>query len=203
MKKKFAVALLIVVFGFLFIISARANTNEALNVSVKSSGLVVLRYTAAAKAHPRVTILDADKKVIYSENISGRHSAARVYDITALPEGEYFFEVLENGVKTVKSITYKKEVAAVKPLDVTITPAVEAGKFELLLKNSKGNVNVAIYSKSNGLIFEDTVASTGAFRRTYDLSKLNAGEYVFEITGKDSAASAEVSLDKSELSLSK
>jgi hypothetical protein len=203
MKTKFTTALLILAFGLLLIVSAKANTNEALNVSVKSSGLVVLRYTAASNSSPRVTILDSKKQVVYTEKISGKNSVARVYNITALPEGDYFFEVVENGVKTVKSITYKKEAAPVTTLDVKVVPSSIAGKFDLVLKNNAGDVNVAIYSKSGGLVFEDAVVSKGSFKRTYDLSKLNGGEYVFEVTSNDKLATAEVSLEKSELSLSK
>jgi flagellar hook assembly protein FlgD len=203
MKTKFATALLILGFGFLLVISAKANTNEALNVSSKSSGIIVFRYTAAAKAYPKVTILDANKRVVYSERISGKHSAARVYNITALPEGEYFFEVVENGVKTVKSVTYKKEVASVKPLNVKVTPSTVAGKFDLVLKNSAGNVNVTIYNETEGVVYEDAIESKGSFKRTYDLSKLNGKEYVFQVTSNDNVASEKVSLDKSELSLSK
>jgi flagellar hook assembly protein FlgD len=203
MKTKFTTALLILVFGLLLVVSAKANTNEALNVSVKSSGIVILRYTAASKANPKVTILDAKKRVVYTEKISGKNSAARVYNITALPEGEYFFEVVENGVKTVKSITYKKEVASVTPLDVKVTSSSVAGKFDLLLKNNAGDVNVSIYSKSEGVVYEDAVVSKGSFKRTYDLSKLKEGEYVFEVTSNNKVATAEVSLDKSQLSLSK
>jgi hypothetical protein len=203
MKTKFTTALLILAFGLLLFVSAKANTNEALNVSVQSSGVVVLRYTAASNTSPRVTILDAKKQVVYTEKISGKNSAARVYNITALPEGEYFFEVIENGVKTVKSVTYKKEVAAVTALDVKVTPSSVAGKFDLVLKNATGNVNVTIYNKSQGVVFEDAIVSKGAFKRTYDLSKLNGGEYVFEVTSNDKVASQEVSLEKSELSLSK
>jgi hypothetical protein len=191
MKTKLATALLILGFGFLLVVSAKANTNEALNVSVKSSGIVVLRYTAAAKAFPKVTILDAQKKVVFSEKISGKHSAARVYNITSLPEGEYFFEVLENGVKTVKSVTYKKET--VKPLSVKVTPSSAAGKFDLVLKNSTGNVYVTISSRTEGVVFEDAVLSTGSFKRTYDLSKLRGGEYVFQVTSNESVASETVS----------
>jgi hypothetical protein len=203
MKTKFTTALLILAFGLLLIVSAKANTNEALNVSVKSAGYVVLRYTAASNVSPRVTILDSKKQVVYTERISGKNSVARVYNITALPEGDYFFEVIENGVKTVKSITYKKEVATVSPLDVNVVPSSVAGKFDLTLKNNAGDVNVAIYSKTGGLVFEDAVVSKGSFKRTYDLSKLNGGEYVFEVSSNDKHATAEVSLEKSELSLSK
>jgi hypothetical protein len=203
MKTKFTTALLILAFGLLLIVSAKANTNEALNVSIKSSGMVVLRYTAASNTYPKVTILDAKKRVVYTERISGKNSAARLYNITALPEGEYFFEVVENGVKTVKSVTYNKEVAAATALDVTVTPSAVAGKFDLVLKNSAGDVNITIYNKDRGVVFEDAVVSKGAFKRTYDLSKLNGGEYVFEVTSNEKLATTEVSLEKSELSLSK
>jgi hypothetical protein len=203
MKTKFTTALLILAFGLLLFVSAKANTNEALNVTVKSSGFVVLRYTAASNSSPRVTIFDSKKQVVYTEKISGKTSVARLYNITALPEGDYFFEVIESGVKTVKSITYKKEVAPVSALDVTVAPAAVAGKYDLTIKNAAGDVNVAIYSKTGGLIFEDAIVSKGSFKRTYDLSKLNGGEYVFEVTSNDKVASEEVSLEKTELSLSK
>ena len=177
---------------------------ELLNLTVKSEGVVSLTYSALAKSPARINIIDAKKTLVFSERITNNYGLLRNYNISALPEGEYTFEVIDNGVKTIKTITYKKQLATeAKDLKVEVTPT-EAGKYSLTCKGVDGKeVFVAIYSKTEGIVFQDNIDSRKDFSRVYDLSKLASDTYVFEVTSNERSVAKEVSLDKKQLSLSK
>ncbi len=189
---------------FSFAKASNPEGKELLKLSFKSDGIVSLIYNATVKSYPRVTISDANRKVVFSEKVSNNYGVLRNYDISTLPEGEYFFEVADKDSKTVKSIIYKKNLAnAAKDLNVDLTPG-QAGKYVLTCKGvANQSVYVSIYNKSKGVVFEDYIDLKKDFSRVYDLSKLRSDTYVFEVSSNDRKVAKEVSLDKSELSLSK
>ncbi|HYG37140.1 MAG TPA: hypothetical protein VD908_00915 [Cytophagales bacterium] len=205
MKTKFISILIIALGAFSFFNAKADNNSEVLRLSFQSSDVINLTYAVASKSRPTVNIYDAQKNLLLTEKVVNNYGVARLYNISALPEGRYFFEVVDGKTKTVKSIDYKKAlINEPKDLIVEILQTSDRGKLALTCKEVNNKpVFVKIYSKSNGIIFEDFISTKKDFKRVYDLSNLREKEYVFQVESDDRVVTKEVSLENSELSLSK
>lgn len=185
-------------------VDSSPESKELLKLSFKSSGVVTLTYSALAKSYPRVYILDAKKNVVFAETITNNYGVLRTYNISSLPEGEYFFEVNDNGIKSIQSIIYKKEIVNTSnSLAIDVIPTQE-GKFNLICKGVDNKpVYVSIYSKTAGVIYEDVIDYKKDFSRVYDLSKITDKNLIFQVSNESNQVSKEVALESTELSLSK
>lgn len=63
-----------------------------------------------------------------------------------------------------------------------LVKSTDSGKVELTyLSEGKCRVKVNIYDQSGSKVFADAISNPQSFKKSYDLSKLPAGQYEFEI----------------------
>ncbi len=144
------------------------------------------------------TIKDENGLILYKESIQQSGTYTKGFDLTALPDGAYFFE-LDKDVEittipfSVKSnlVTFDKEMAE------TIFKPTTSVKDDLVLVSqlslNEAPFTVEIYFEGNGfgasdeLVFSETIENTQTIKRVYKLTGLTNGSYkiVYKTEGKE------------------
>lgn len=76
-----------------------------------------------------------------------------------------------------------------------LVKSTEPGKVELTyLSEGYCKVKVNIYDKNGEKVYVDAISNPKSFKKSYDLSKLPAGEYEFEIIDRDRVVVEKVSV---------
>lgn len=134
---------------------------------------------------------DTEGVTLVNETVEVKPNFVKAYRLENLPNGKYSFTVKRNGVKVVQSFD-------ITPLGISLS---ESEREETLLPTLKqtgdmvfvssftktgDKTSVRILNNEGGLVFEDQY-SEGVLRKTFDISKLQAGVYFFEIHTADEA----------------
>ena len=125
--------------------------------------------------------------LIYKERIEKSGNYSKGFDLTALPNGDYSFELeKETAIKVipfqVKSniVSFKKEAEKIifKPI------FIENDEVMMISKIVKEGelVEVKIYFENSELVFEESFKDINSVRRSYDFSTSEKGNY--EVTIK-------------------
>lgn len=155
----------------------------------------VLTLADVKKGH-QLLIKDTNLLVLYRESISKNGTYSKGFDLTALPDGSYYFE-LEKDVKIVimpftvaaNEVTFEKEKEAIiyKPTVRVVDNIVYVSRLSLDTQPLK----VEIYydgalRDTSSLIFSEKIENTKIVERIYELSKRNKGEYtiIFKTQGR-------------------
>ncbi len=134
---------------------------------------------------------DTEGVTLVNETVEVKPNFVKAYRLENLPNGKYSFTVKRNGVKVVQSFD-------ITPLGISLS---ESEREETLLPTLKqtgdmvfvssftktgDKTSVRILNNEGGLVFEDQY-SEGVLRKTFDISKLQAGVYFFEVHTADEA----------------
>jgi hypothetical protein len=169
-----------------------ANTSYSLNTEKAST---ILTLTNVKKGH-ELLIKDTNLLVLYRESITKSGTYSKGFDLTALPDGDYYFE-LEKDVKIeitpftvlLNQVTFvkEKEVTIYKP----IVRIVDNKLFVSRLSFESQPMKVQIYyeedfENNTSLIFSENIQNTKVVGRIYELSKQKKGDYtiVFKTQGR-------------------
>ena len=154
----------------------------------------------SVKEGSKLTIKDANGLVIYKESISKTGEYSKGFDLTALPNGDYYFE-LESELKIVlipfnvalNEVNFKKEE------ENTIFKPVVRVKDEMVYLSrpsfDETPIDVEIFfSKNHDLIFSEKFEKKSEVKRIYDFSKSEKGNYtfVFESNGRKYSKSIKI-----------
>jgi len=149
-------------------------------IAGESAKVFKLVYKSADAKRVRVSILNAQNNVVFTESIN-MGSFSRPYNFDGLPEGDYTIEVKDgNGVK-VEKVSYRsvKTASLIKVTKVQGT----ATKYMLTVGGEGTNiVNVNILDADGNSIFQDAHITEGNFGVVYSLDR--AGVYTFVVTDK-------------------
>lgn len=176
------------------------------NILKKSLVLVVLFSTFLANANSSLKIYNDDTKTtitvnnvkqgnelfvkdtqgitLYSETIKNSGDYIKSFNLTKLPDGDYFFEIdkrLEVKImhftvlESVVSFEKDNETIVFKPLVTSDENLVSVSKLSL----NKQPLEINIYFENNGseLIYSETIENTQEIKRTYSLNKAVKGNY--------------------------
>lgn len=177
MKKNFLIltAALLVTFGAV----AGNNPGTAAGVAVVNNGTTFkLYYKAASESDVKVSILNEEGKVVFSEVLKNIDGFVRPYNLSSIPNGEYTIEVADQTTthreKVMIGAPQKTELATLLPV------SGDAGKYVLTVptKESK-DISVRIFADDK-VIYDEVVAITTDFARIYNLKKVK-GDLTFEI----------------------
>lgn len=154
------------------------NTKKAASITISpraESGKLYLTYLGSESADLSIMIIDSKGRVISRDHVSGQSNFMRPYDISKLQNGAYTMKMIE-GKQLVheSSFLVNNSKSAVRPIGNQ--------RFQLTYKDSDAkDVLVSIFDKAGNLLLKDAVAQTDGFSRVYDLSKVDAAGYTFEV----------------------
>tara|TARA_R110002049_G_scaffold219075_3_gene390810 strand:+ start:1170 stop:1763 length:594 start_codon:yes stop_codon:yes gene_type:complete len=139
-----------------------------------------------------ISIKDYSGIVLYKELINFSGTYRKGFDLTALPNGDYFFEVDKDlEVKTIPFTVQSNKVVFNKEAEViTYKPYVRQKEDLVLISKLAPNLeplNISVYAETNGfyeLAYSEKIEGTQTIERVY---KLNKGNYkiIFKSNNKE------------------
>ncbi|MDN3664784.1 hypothetical protein ACFFU1_00985 [Algibacter miyuki] len=126
-----------------------------------------------------LSIKDLNGNILYKESISETGTYKKGFDLTALPNGDYFFEVDKDlEVKTIPFTVKDNNVVFNKTEEITVfKPYIkEQGDFILISKLAPNfeALDISIYANYNGdfeLLHSDKIENTQTIKKAYKLEK--------------------------------
>ncbi len=132
---------------------------------------------------------DTEGVSLVSETVKVTPNFVKAYRLENLPNGKYHFTVKRNGVKVVQyfDITPIGISMSANEREETLLPSLKQNGDKVFVSSfvKKGDkTSVRILNNEGGLVFEDRY-SEDVLRKTFDISKLQAGIYFFEVQTAD------------------
>ncbi len=183
MKK--TLSILIVLIAISSVVSARRldKPEETSSMAIMKSGsLVKLFYTGVKECNVKVTILNAENKIVFKEELRQVDRFMRPYNFSELAEGDYTIELVDHIGKKIEKVSYRE--GKIEPLANLIRISRDENKYLLTLSN-KGTKTfvVKIYNDNGTLLYSHDEDVDGDFAKIYNLSKADQ-KFSFEITDK-------------------
>lgn len=179
-RKSINIAIMLgVMFGY-------ANENDRLLDKNKKSTNVTLTNV---KKGSSLKLKDADGTTLYEESISVNGNYDRVFNFSALPEGNYEIEVDEYSLIRIIPVTVKAESILIhsdkssfinKPLfkitndEVLVTKVASDGE----------STTIKLFYDGVDLIYSETSSSDRPLAKKFDFSKAEKGTYHFELNAE-------------------
>lgn len=142
------------------------------------------------KEGQRLIIKDFNGFILYKEIIKESGLYSKVFDLTDLPDGDYFFEHEKDlEIKTipfnVKSnvVTFEKDktIIVYKPYVTLKRNTIYMNKLSLNEEPLDLTIHFVGYNGGKELIYSETIKNTKSIERAYRLMKSNKGNYIVTI----------------------
>lgn len=131
-----------------------------------------------------IFVKDADGSTLYSETIKVSGDYIKNFDLTKLPNGNYYFEINKGLEIKMIHFTVEEAVAVFEKENETVIFKPFVTSDENLVSVSKLSLNeqpleINIYFDDNGfnLIHSETIDNTQNISRIYSLNKAKKGDY--------------------------
>jgi hypothetical protein len=139
----------------------------------------------SVKQGSKLTIKDNRGLVLYKESIEKTGKYSKGFDLTSLPNGDYYFE-LDSELKLVviPFTVISNEVSFKKEQERTVFKPVIRVKDEIVYMSRPSFDDTPMqikifYSENNDLIVSEKFKKESEVKRIYDFSKSKKGNYVF------------------------
>jgi len=186
--KKTTTLLLSLMLGIGVVFADGAKEKDAAELRIKilpgaSKQIYKLMYLSEEKGLVKVNFYDENGKKIFTDKVYNKYGFLRPYSFEALPEGNYTIETIDAKGVVSREVTYVSATAST--LEVELSPETEKS-YKLSVKGGTtiDPVLVKIYDQRYDLVTEDYIENDKSFSKTYNLSKLPAGTYTFEVYSK-------------------
>ena len=187
--KKTILTFLVVAFMYTGYTSVASSSDPFLKVRGKGSKefALFIDKLSVDLTNTLIYLRDENGGVLYKENLSDGKEYKKLFDLTALPEGNYLLEI-EDGVKTKSyplkitasdlQIDYLRQTDSYKPQFIT----QDHNKVGVSLFNvNEKEVELSIYDNNSLLVFTETIDGDMILQRKYDLSELIPGNYTMTL----------------------
>jgi len=167
---------LTVLFGVLMIISSVAFAGEvkapkAASTSVSLNGEIVkIFYQSENSERVKVTIYNADKKAVFSEQIKNKSSFIRPYNLENLPYGEYTIVLEDKDGRSEEKITYGKKDADAFASIISH----KNGRKAMVALFSKGETEITynVLDSDSRVLYSQTETINGQAAKAFNLEKV-------------------------------
>jgi hypothetical protein len=138
----------------------------------------------------KLSIYDADDKLIHSESVNSKKDFNRTYDLKAFPEGTYFL-VAESDSKISKykiSVVGETASLATSAISEVYKPMFkeEKGLVSLSIFNlDKSPVNIKIYDEDDNEVYESEVLLDQNINKIFDIKNIKSEKYTFVMAYAD------------------
>ena len=136
-------------------------------------------------------IKDSNELILYKEFVKKPGTYSKGFDLTALPDGEYYFELDKQVVIIVRPFKVKaKSVEFIKDEQYKIfKPVVYVrGDYAYISRMSlvKEPIQINVYDEEDSLIYSEKIEEAKSLKRIYNFSKSEEGNYtiVFKSEGR-------------------
>lgn len=183
MKNIKITAIAVMVLATLGLEAADPGSKELrVQVLAKADQTFKVIYQAEEKSEVKVNIYDGKSHKIFSEVIPQTDGFSKPYNFKNLPQGNYTFEVISQGIKSREVVTNQIE-APKQTIKALLIPTQSRGKFQLMvMSNEMSPVHIAVLDHQDRVLLEETVDSDKTFGKVYDLHRLRHSEARFVVT---------------------
>ncbi|MEM1407323.1 MAG: hypothetical protein AAGG59_11145 [Bacteroidota bacterium] len=148
-----------------------------------------------------ISLKDLSGGVIYTEQIEGSKVLRKLFDVKALPSGEYFLEIeKEDGVKSWSLFVEEDELKIRQQNDLqyhnpTLIQSQDNKLMVSLLNSTEDGVIINIHHDNNNeVLFQDTLGNDFVIQQIYDLSKLKAGDYTITVQANNRSYTKKITI---------
>lgn len=166
-------------------ISAFADVTPSVKVTnAKAGNIFTLHYQTPAAGAVKVSILDRNNQVVFSELINESGSFTRPYNFSQLDKGEYKIIVQDKSGRQEQIVKYgvNESKSYIKISEMN----KEESRFVLNIGTSvEETVTVRIYDNARGLVHEQEIQVDGNYGLIYNLSKVRSSKksiVMFEVS---------------------
>lgn len=164
---------------------ALADVTPSIKVIPATQGNVfTLHYLNPSNGSVKVSILDRNNEVVFSELITESGSFTRPYNFSQLAKGEYKIIVQDKSGKQEQVVKYglNESKSYIKIAEMN----KEESRYVLNIGTSgEETVTVRIYDNANGLVHEQEIEVNGNYGLIYNLSKVRSSQksiVMFEVS---------------------
>ncbi|MFK8008832.1 MAG: hypothetical protein AB8H03_20900 [Saprospiraceae bacterium] len=150
--------------------------------------MFVLSLKAKGSGMIKIEILDQKQDIIFSQELESILTFEKKYNLELMKKGEYILQI-EDELK-VTSHSLKLGLDKIEVNNQLIKsfrkPFVKISKVENRvdinwMMSQRGTYRLAVKNKDEYILFEDVAKNEIAIHKSYDISKLKKGKYVFII----------------------
>jgi len=143
-------------------------------------GMFKVYYKAAETANVKISILNDQDKVVFTETIRKVDGFIRPYSFEQLSTGDYTIRI-EDGTQIQAEKVHYGATGKLEKLVQVRKLTAEDGKYMLSASGQgKEEITVNIYDSADKLLFTESPLIENAFARIYNLSKVKGSIY-FEV----------------------
>jgi len=177
------------VLGALIIVSLADAHGIARLPDEKSDKSTVVSFNDVSSGD-KLYIKDTDDRTLYSERIKKDGSYNKMFDLSNLPENQYYFEVDRTDEITLLPFDVERDNIILKKdlkTDIAKPQLVTQWDQVLLSRNVDGDqsLKIDIYYRGRDLVYSEELDKVGDLKRRYDFSSSMKGEYLFHIKYDD------------------
>ncbi|HEY0653139.1 MAG TPA: hypothetical protein VGD65_08420 [Chryseosolibacter sp.] len=165
--------------------STFADVTPSIKVVPATAGnIFTLHYQAPSAGNVKVSILDKNNEVVFSELISEAGAFTRPYNFSQLEKGEYKIIVQDRSGRQEQVVKYglSESKSYIKISEMN----KEESRFVLNIgTSSEETVIVRIYDNAKGLVHEQEIEVNGNYGLIYNLSKVRSSQksiVMFEVS---------------------
>jgi len=182
------------ILAFAMIIALVANANDGISFIKKDGKIKTALKIDNVKPGQLLSIIDMNGLVMYKEHIKISGVYNKYFDLTALPDGKYYFEIdKEIAITTIPfNVKYNtvafnkdKETTIYKPVVRIKNNSVYVSRLSLEYAPLEVNIYYQDEDSNYNLIHTETVEKTKIFNRIYTLDSQVKGNYKLVFKTKD------------------
>jgi hypothetical protein len=165
--------------------STFADVTPSVKVTTATAGnIFTLHYQTPSAGNVKVSILDRNNEVVFSELINESGSFTRPYNFSQLSKGEYKIIVQDKSGRQEQIVKYgiNENKSYIKISEMN----KEESRFVLNIGTSfEETVTVRIYDNAKGLVHEQEIQVDGNYGLIYNLSKVRSSQksiVMFEVS---------------------
>lgn len=162
-------------------LSANTDSGEpSINVSTKNQKTVVLQLDNM-EAGTAISIRSEEGAILFQDEVT-EATYTKVFNLKSLEEGEVYLEIENDEQLEVLSIQVTDTEAYLKKSSKLIIEKaivkLKGDAAKVFFGQNNGSTKVTLFDEANDIVYRHTVDNGSV--KTYDLSKLAAGNYTFQ-----------------------
>jgi polynucleotide 5'-kinase involved in rRNA processing len=164
--------------------------DDNFTLKVKGEKEKFIRFSVDKAEDVNLSLIGADDEVLFEENIHASAASSKIYDLNALPDGNYVLKV-ESELKVAKyTVTIKDGEALVsEPKVSNVFKPVYTQKdnvITLALDNlDKNPIEVKVYNEYNDEVYNEVFKDKAQLTKKFNISKTDSKELTFVVKFKD------------------
>ncbi|WP_157255515.1 hypothetical protein [Pedobacter sp. Leaf216] len=187
MKKFLKIGLIAALF---FTATGVHANDDNFTLKVKGEKDKYIRFSVDKAEDVNLSLIGSDEEVLFEEKIHASAASSKIYDLNALPDGNYVLKV-ESDVKLAKyTVTIKNGEAIVsEPKLSNIFKPVYTQNDQVITLNldnlDKNPIEVKVYNEYNDEVYNEVFKDKSQLTKKFNISKTDSKELTFVVKFKD------------------